>query len=92
MRWRRRSKHGQERRGFKVGNGEKVVGAMGTFYENWKAGKCVGRTYGQIAVLFPVLAYFLFCDGHRFRRVRLWLRLLWRVARAVCLGCDIGGE
>ena len=50
------------------------------------------RTYGQIAVLLAVLADFLFCDGHRFRRVRLLLRLLWRVARAVFLGCDVGGE
>lgn len=51
-----------------------------------------GRTYGQKAVLFPVLPDLLFCDGHRFRRVRLWLCRLWRVARAVCLWCDIGGE
>jgi hypothetical protein len=65
-------------------------------YVLWEVGgreRCgVGGTYGQITVLFPVLADFLFCDGHRFCRVRLLLCLLWRAARTVCLGCDIGGE
>jgi hypothetical protein len=49
-------------------------------------------TYGEIAVLLPVLADFLFCDGHRFGRVGLWLRLLWGIAGAVCLRSDGGGK
>lgn len=49
--------------------------------KKWKSR--YGGTYGQIAVLLPVLADFLFCDGHGLGRVGLLLHLLWWVARAV---------
>jgi hypothetical protein len=61
--------------------GKRIRGHGQRSVKKWKS-RC-GGTYGQIAVLLPVLADFLFCDGHRLGRVRLLLHLLWWVARAV---------